>query len=156
MKPHMTMDDGADLCLDDPREAQGSHQGHTRWDGRDDNGSHPAPGHGEKRVLRFPIIAVNDAQTKYMFDNRYGTGQSTIDGIIRATNRLVAGSVFVICGYGWCSRGWRWCHGLGANVVVTEVDPLKALEAVMDGYRVMPIAEAAEIGDFVHRPAIST
>ncbi|HPG72331.1 MAG TPA: adenosylhomocysteinase, partial [Syntrophales bacterium] len=100
-------------------------------------------------VLRFPIVAVNDAQTKYLFDNRYGTGQSTIDGIIRATNRLVAGSVFVVCGYGWCSRGLAMrAHGLGASVVVTEVDPLKALEAVMDGYRVMPIDEAAQIGDF--------
>jgi len=95
------------------------------------------------------LIAVNDANTKHMFDNRYGTGQSTIDGIIRATNRLIAGSVFVICGYGWCSRGLAMrASGLGANVVVTEVDPLRALEAVMDGYRVMPIAEASKIGDF--------
>jgi len=102
-----------------------------------------------KGVLRFPLIAVNDANTKHLFDNRYGTGQSTIDGIIRATNRLIAGSIFVVCGYGWCSRGLAMrASGMGANVIVTEVDPLRALEAVMDGYRVMPIAQAAETGDF--------
>ncbi len=99
-------------------------------------------------VLRFPIIAVNDADTKHFFDNRYGTGQSTIDGILRATNRLLAGATFVICGYGWCGKGLSLrARGMGANVVVTEVNPLKALEAVMDGYRVMPIDQAAEIGD---------
>ena len=99
-------------------------------------------------VLQFPIIAVNDADSKHFFDNRYGTGQSTIDGIIRATNRLIAGSVFVVCGYGWCGRGLAMrARGMGAQVVVTEVDPLKALEAVMDGYQVMPIAEAAGVGD---------
>ena len=100
-------------------------------------------------VLRYPIIAVNDADTKHMFDNRYGTGQSTIDGILRATNRLLAGSVFVVCGYGWCGRGVAMrARGMGARVIVTEVDPLRALEAVMDGYEVMPIARAAEVGDF--------
>jgi len=100
-------------------------------------------------VLQFPVVAVNDAMTKHLFDNRYGTGQSTLDGIIRATNRLIAGSIFVVCGYGWCSRGVAMrARGMGANVIVTEVDPLRALEAVMDGYRVMPIAEAAKIGDF--------
>ena len=99
-------------------------------------------------VLKFPILAVNDAETKHFFDNRYGTGQSTIDGIIRATNRLMAGSVFVISGYGWCGKGLAMrAKGMGANVIVTEVSPLRALEAVMDGYRVMPISEAAEIGD---------
>ncbi|MFQ6077907.1 MAG: adenosylhomocysteinase [Thermodesulfobacteriota bacterium] len=99
-------------------------------------------------VLQFPIIAVNDADSKHFFDNRYGTGQSTIDGIIRATNRLIAGSVFVVCGYGWCGRGLAMrARGMGAHVVVTEVDPLKALEAVMDGYQVMPIVEAAKVGD---------
>lgn len=102
----------------------------------------------QKGVLKFPVIAVNDAKTKHMFDNRYGTGQSTIDGIIRATNRLIAGSVFVVCGYGWCSKGLSMrAAGMGASVVVTEINPLPALEAVMDGYRVMPMAEAAEIGD---------
>jgi adenosylhomocysteinase len=99
-------------------------------------------------VLQFPIIAVNDAETKHFFDNRYGTGQSTIDGIIRATNRLMAGATFVISGYGWCGKGLAMrAKGMGANVIVTEVNPLRALEAVMDGYRVMPIAEAVEVGD---------
>jgi adenosylhomocysteinase len=99
-------------------------------------------------VLQFPIIAVNDAETKHFFDNRYGTGQSTIDGIIRATNRLMAGATFVVSGYGWCGKGLAMrAKGMGANVIVTEVSPLRALEAVMDGYRVMPIAEAAEVGD---------
>jgi adenosylhomocysteinase len=99
-------------------------------------------------VLHFPIIAVNDAETKHFFDNRYGTGQSTIDGIIRATNRLMAGATFVVSGYGWCGKGLAMrAKGMGANIIVTEVSPLRALEAVMDGYRVMPIAEAAEVGD---------
>ncbi len=99
-------------------------------------------------VLRFPIVAVNDAETKHFFDNRYGTGQSTIDGIIRATNRLMAGASFVISGYGWCGKGLAMrAKGMGANVIITEVSPLRALEAVMDGYRVMPIAEAAKVGD---------
>ena len=99
-------------------------------------------------VLKFPIIAVNDAETKHFFDNRYGTGQSTIDGIIRATNRLMAGSTFVVSGYGWCGKGLSMrADGMGANVVVTEANPLRALEAVMDGYRVMPIAQVAEEGD---------
>jgi adenosylhomocysteinase len=99
-------------------------------------------------VLKFPIIAVNDAETKHFFDNRYGTGQSTIDGIIRATNRLMAGSTFVVSGYGWCGKGLAMrADGMGANVIVTEVNPLRALEAVMDGYRVLPMARAAELGD---------
>ncbi|MDP2971248.1 MAG: adenosylhomocysteinase [Deltaproteobacteria bacterium] len=99
-------------------------------------------------VLRFPVIAVNDAETKHFFDNRYGTGQSTIDGILRATNRLIAGSNFVVSGYGWCGKGLAMrAKGMGANVIVTEVSPLRALEAVMDGYRVMTISEAAEAGD---------
>jgi len=99
-------------------------------------------------VLRFPVIAVNDAETKHFFDNRYGTGQSTIDGILRATNRLMAGSSFVVSGYGWCGKGLAMrAKGMGANVIVTEVNPLRALEAVMDGYRVMAMGEAAAIGD---------
>ncbi len=100
-------------------------------------------------VLKYPLIAVNDSLTKYLFDNRYGTGQSTIDGILRATNLLIAGSVFVVCGYGWCGRGVAMrAKGMGARVIVTEVDPVRALEAVMDGFNVMPIANAAALGDF--------
>lgn len=100
-------------------------------------------------VLNFPSIAVNDAQTKHFFDNRYGTGQSTLDGIIRATNILLAGKTFVVVGYGWCGKGCAMrARGLGANVVVTEIDPIKAIEAVMDGFRVLPMNEAAKIGDF--------
>jgi len=99
-------------------------------------------------ALKYPIMAVNDAYTKYLFDNRYGTGQSTIDGILRATNILLAGKSFVICGYGWCARGIAMrAQGMGANVIVTEVNPLRALEAAMNGYRVMPLAEAAALGD---------
>jgi adenosylhomocysteinase len=100
-------------------------------------------------VLNFPSIAVNDAQTKHFFDNRYGTGQSTLDGVIRATNILLAGKTFVVVGYGWCGKGVAMrARGLGANVVVTEIDPIKAIEAVMDGFRVMPMNEAAKVGDF--------
>ncbi len=102
----------------------------------------------EERVLQFPVIAVNDSQTKHFFDNRYGTGQSTLDGILRATNILMAGTTVVVCGYGWCGRGFALrARGAGADVIVTEVDPLRALEARMDGYRVMPIAQAAAVGD---------
>ncbi len=99
-------------------------------------------------VLQYPIIAINDAQTKYMFDNRYGTGQSTIDGILRSTNSLIAGSVFVVCGYGWCGRGVAMrARGMGAKVVVTEVNPVRALEATMDGFQVLEIKQAAKVGD---------
>src|SRR5437660_2983158 len=99
-------------------------------------------------VLRFPVIAVNDAQTKHFFDNRYGTGQSTLDGIIRATNVLLAGRKVVVCGYGWCGKGVaQRARGLGSNVIVTEVDPIRALEAAMDGFAVMPLAQAAAVGD---------
>src|SRR3990170_5324893 len=102
----------------------------------------------KKGVLFYPIVAVNDAKTKHFFDNRYGTGQSTIDGILRATNILLAGKSFVVAGYGWCGRGLAMrARGMGANVIVTEVDPLPALEAVMDGFRVMTMAEAASVGD---------
>ena len=103
----------------------------------------------QKKVLRFPVISVNDADTKHMFDNRYGTGQSTMDGIVRATNRLVCGSTLVVAGYGWCGRGIAMrARGMGADVIVTEIDPLKGLEAVMDGFRVMPMELAAPVGDF--------
>src|SRR5690606_2091348 len=99
-------------------------------------------------VLQFPVIAVNDSHTKHLFDNRYGTGQSTIDGVLRATNILLAGAVVVVSGYGWCGRGVaNRARGAGASVIVTEIDPVKALEAAMDGFRVMPLAEAAPIGD---------
>jgi adenosylhomocysteinase len=102
----------------------------------------------DKGVLKYPIIAVNDAYTKYLFDNRYGTGQSTIDGIMRATNRLIAGSVFVVSGYGWCGKGIAMrAKGMGAKVIVTEGNPLRALEATMDGFDVMPIREASKIGN---------
>jgi adenosylhomocysteinase len=100
-------------------------------------------------VLNFPAMAVNDAQTKHFFDNRYGTGQSTLDGIIRATNILLAGKNFVVVGYGWCGKGCAMrARGMGANVIVTEIDPIKAIEAVMDGFRVMPMGEACKLGDF--------
>jgi len=148
-KPMMTMDDGADLVSTIHSRRQdliGEIIGGTE---ETTTGVLRLKAMAEKGVLRFPLIAVNDALTKHLFDNRYGTGQSTLDGIIRATNRLVAGAVFVVCGYGWCSKGVAMrAKGMGANVVVTEVDPLRALEAVMDGYRVMPIGDAAEIGDF--------
>jgi adenosylhomocysteinase len=146
-KPHITMDDGADLVSTLHKE---------RTDLLDDviggteettTGVIRLRAMAEKGVLRYPIIAVNDAMTKHLFDNRYGTGQSTIDGIIRATNILLAGRTVVVAGYGWCSRGIAMrAQGLGAHVVVTEVNPLRALEAVMDGFRVMPMIEAAKIG----------
>ena len=103
----------------------------------------------DRKVLKFPVISVNDAETKHLFDNRYGTGQSTMDGIIRGTNRLVCGSTVVVAGYGWCGRGIAMrAKGLGADVIVTEIDSVKGLEAVMDGFRVMPMEQAAKIGDF--------
>ncbi len=148
-RPQITMDDGADLVstLHSERTELISHViGGTE---ETTTGVIRLRSMAEKGVLKYPIIAVNDANTKHLFDNRYGTGQSTIDGIIRATNRLIAGSVFVVCGYGWCGRGVAMrARGMGARVVVTEVDPLRALEAVMDGYEVMPISDAAKIGDF--------
>jgi adenosylhomocysteinase len=146
--PSITLDDGADLVgtLHSKRQAElknvkgGTEEtttGVIRLRAMERDGS-----------LKYPIVAVNDAYTKYLFDNRYGTGQSTIDGILRATNILIAGKTFVVCGYGWCSRGIAMrAQGLGANVIVTEVKPLRALEAVMNGLRVMPLAEAASTGD---------
>ena len=148
LKPTLTMDDGADLVSTlhtDRKELLPGVKGGTE---ETTTGVIRLRAMAEKGILRYPLIAVNDANTKHFFDNRYGTGQSTMDGIIRATNRLIAGSVFVIGGYGWCSRGVAMrAKGMGANVIITEVDPLKALEAVMDGYRVMPMAEAAPLGD---------
>ena len=148
LKPHITMDDGADLVSvlhtkkkDLLRDIIGGTEETT-------TGVIRLRAMAEDGVLKYPIIAVNDAYTKYMFDNRYGTGQSTIDGILRATNRLIAGSLFIVAGYGWCSKGIAMrAKGMGARVIVTEVDPLRALEATMDGFEVMTMKEAARIGD---------
>ncbi len=150
MKPDITMDDGADLAgeLHSARKAQtkkiigGTEETTT--------GVSRLKSMEKEGTLLFPIIAVNDSMTKHFFDNRYGTGQSTIDGIIRATNKLIAGSVFVIAGYGWCGKGLAMrARGMGANVIITEIDSIKALEALMDGFRVMPIAQAGKVADFI-------
>jgi adenosylhomocysteinase len=147
-KPHMTMDDGADLVSTihkERRELLDEIIGGTE---ETTTGVIRLRAMAADKALQFPVVAVNDAMTKHFFDNRYGTGQSTIDGIIRATNILLSGKIFVVAGYGWCGRGLAMrARGMGSQVVVTEVDPLKALEAVMDGYQVMPMAEAAKIGD---------
>ncbi|MDY6854146.1 MAG: adenosylhomocysteinase [Thermodesulfobacteriota bacterium] len=149
IKPMITMDDGADLVSTLHSQRTELIDGIIGGTEETTTGIIRLRSMADEGVLRYPIIAVNDADTKHLFDNRYGTGQSTIDGIIRATNRLLAGSVFVVCGYGWCGRGVAMrARGMGANVIITEVDPLRALEAVMDGFRVMPIADAAQIGDF--------
>jgi len=149
LRPTLTMDDGADLVSTLHSECRDLLPGLIGGTEETTTGVIRLRSMAEKGVLQYPIIAVNDACTKHFFDNRYGTGQSTIDGIIRATNRLLAGSVFVVCGYGWCGRGVAMrAQGMGANVVITEMDPLKALEAVMDGFRVMPMSEAAPLGDF--------
>jgi adenosylhomocysteinase len=147
-KPQLTMDDGADLVtvLHTKRKAELSNVlGGTE---ETTTGVIRLRAMAKEGVLGYPIMAVNDADTKHLFDNRYGTGQSTIDGIIRATNFLLAGSKFVVAGYGWCGRGLASrARGTGAEVIVTEIDPTKALEAVMDGFRVMSMEEAAKIGD---------
>lgn len=147
-KPHMTMDDGADLVSTihkQRRELLTDIVGGTE---ETTTGVIRLRAMAADGMLKFPVIAVNDAMTKHFFDNRYGTGQSTIDGIIRATNILLAGKNFVVAGYGWCGRGLASrARGMGAIVIVTEVDPLKALEAVMDGYQVMTMEEAAKVGD---------
>ncbi len=149
-EPNMTMDDGCDLVstLHTTRSElipgiiggmEETTTGVIRLRSMEKNG-----------VLRFPVLAVNESDTKHLFDNRYGTGQSSLDAIIRATNILLAGRTFVVCGYGWCGRGVASrAHGMGANVIVTEVDPVRALEAVMDGYRVMPMLEAAPLADII-------
>ncbi len=148
-KPQITMDDGADLVSTLHTERKELLENVIGGTEETTTGVIRLRAMAKDGVLHYPIIAVNDADTKHLFDNRYGTGQSTLDGIIRATNRLIAGSIFVVCGYGWCGKGVAMrAKGHGARVIVTEVDPLKALEAVMDGYEVMPIAEAAKIGDF--------
>jgi adenosylhomocysteinase len=148
--PHITMDDGADLVsavLKDRRDLLDGIIGSTE---ETTTGVIRLKAMAADGVLAFPVIAVNDSDTKHLFDNRYGTGQSTIDGVIRATNVLLAGKTFVVGGYGYCSRGIaERARGLGANVIVTEINPVRALEAAMDGYRVMPMVEAAKIADFV-------
>jgi adenosylhomocysteinase len=148
-RPQYTMDDGADLVSILHSERQALLRNVRGGTEETTTGIIRLRSMAADGVLQYPIIAVNDACTKHFFDNRYGTGQSTIDGFIRATNRLIAGSTFVVCGYGWCGRGIAMrARGMGANVVVTEIDPLPALEAVMDGFSVMPIGAAAKIGDF--------
>jgi adenosylhomocysteinase len=149
-RPNITMDDGCDLVsvlhtrhaakLDDVRGGtEETTTGVIRLRAMVRDGQ-----------LRFPVVAVNEALTKHMFDNRYGTGQSTLDGLIRATNVLLAGRTFVVCGYGWCGRGLASrAHGMGAHVIVTEVDPTRALEALMDGYRVMPLSDACKVADMI-------
>ncbi len=147
-EPMVTMDDGADLVTTihtKKRALLGNIIGGTE---ETTTGVIRLRSMAKQKKLAYPIISVNDAYTKHLFDNRYGTGQSTVDGILRATNRLIAGSVFVVCGYGWCGRGVAMrASGMGARVIITEVDPIRALEAVMDGYDVMPIIDAAKTGD---------
>jgi adenosylhomocysteinase len=147
-RPNITMDDGADLVSTIHSQKKKLIKEIIAGTEETTTGVIRLRSMEKNKALKYPIIAVNDAQTKYLFDNRYGTGQSTLDGLLRATNILVAGKKFVICGYGWCARGLAMrANGMGAQVIITEVDPIKALEAVMDGYQVMPIKEAAKIGD---------
>ncbi len=147
--PVITMDDGADLVSTlhkEYRDSLGDVLGGTE---ETTTGVTRLRSMAAEGVLAYPVIAVNDAMTKHFFDNRYGTGQSTIDSILRATNRLLAGSVFVVAGYGWCGKGLAMrAAGMGARVIVTEVDPVRAIEAAMDGFAVMPMSEACEVGDF--------
>ena len=146
--PHITMDDGADLVSTIHKERRDLIPNIVGGTEETTTGVIRLRAMAADKMLEFPVMAVNDAMTKHFFDNRYGTGQSTIDGILRATNVLLAGKTFVVAGYGWCGRGLAMrAKGLGANVIVTEVDPMAAMEAVMEGYRVMPMAEAARIGD---------
>jgi adenosylhomocysteinase len=147
-KPHMTMDDGADLVSTIHKDRRELLPGIIGGTEETTTGVIRLRAMAADGMLQFPVIAVNDAMTKHFFDNRYGTGQSTLDGIIRATNVLLAGKNFIVAGYGWCGRGLASrARGMGSLVIVTEVDPLKALEAVMDGFQVMPMMEAATIGD---------
>ncbi len=147
-RPQITMDDGADLVSTLHAERQNQIPEIRGGTEETTTGVIRLRSMAQNGVLRFPVISVNDADTKHLFDNRYGTGQSTIDGVIRATNRLIAGLNLVVSGYGWCGKGVAArAKGLGANVIVTEVDPVRALEALMDGNRVMPMADAAKIGD---------
>ena len=147
-KPHITMDDGADVVSTLHKDRRDALDGVIGGTEETTTGVIRLRAMAADGALNFPVVAVNDAMTKHFFDNRYGTGQSTMDGIIRATNVLIAGKTFVVGGYGWCARGLAdRARGMGANVIVTEIDPLKALEAVMDGVRVMPMIDAAPLGD---------
>ncbi len=147
-RPQVTMDDGADVVSLLHKEEKDLLKNVIGGTEETTTGVIRLKAMAADGALQYPIIAVNDAFTKHLFDNRYGTGQSTMDGIIRATNRLIAGSIFVVAGYGWCGRGVAMrARGMGARVIVTEIDPLKALEATMDGFELMPMAEAARIGD---------
>ena len=149
-KPNVTMDDGADLVTAILKEYPELHNKIVASMEETTTGVIRLRAMEQAGVLKFPVVAVNDAKCKHFFDNRYGTGQSTIDGIIRASDVLIAGSTFVVAGYGWCGRGLAdRARGMGANVIVTEVDPVKALEAVMDGFRVMPMVEAAKVADVI-------
>ena len=149
-KPHLTMDDGADLVSTIHKDRRELLTGIIGGTEETTTGVIRLRAMAADKMLEFPVIAVNDAMTKHFFDNRYGTGQSTVDGIIRATNVLLAGKNFVVAGYGWCGRGLASrARGMGALVIVTEVDPLKALEAVMDGFQVMPMMDAAKIADIL-------
>lgn len=148
-KPQITMDDGADVVSTLHSKRKDLLKYVIGGTEETTTGVIRLRSMADRKVLKFPVISVNDADTKHLFDNRYGTGQSTMDGIIRGTNRLVCGSTVVVAGYGWCGRGVAMrAKGLGADVVVTEIDPVKGLEAVMDGFRVMPMEQAATIGDF--------
>jgi adenosylhomocysteinase len=147
-KPDITMDDGADLVSTIHRRPQATHRNIIGGTEETTTGVIRLRALAKQGKLRYPIIAVNDAQTKHLFDNRYGTGQSTVDGVIRATNKLLAGANFVVCGYGWCGRGVAMrARGMASRVIIVEVDPLRALEATMDGYEVMTVKEAAKIGE---------
>jgi adenosylhomocysteinase len=147
-KPQLTMDDGADLVSTIHKDRRELLKGIIGGTEETTTGVIRLRAMSADKMLEFPVMAVNDAMTKHFFDNRYGTGQSTLDGIIRATNVLLAGKVFVVAGYGWCGRGLASrARGMGSRVVVTEIDPLKALEAVMDGFEVMPMMQAAKVGD---------
>lgn len=147
-KPDITMDDGADLVSTVHRTLSAVHRNIIGGTEETTTGVIRLRALAKQGKLRYPIIAVNDAQTKHLFDNRYGTGQSTVDGIIRATNKLLAGCNFVVCGYGWCGKGVAMrAKGMGSRVIIIEIDPLRALEATMDGFAVMPIKKAAGIGD---------
>jgi len=150
MNPNITMDDGADLVGE--LHSKRINQAKKIFGGTEETttGVTRLKSMEKESKLLFPVIAVNDSMTKHFFDNRYGTGQSTLDGIIRATNKLIAGSVFVVAGYGWCGKGLAMrARGMGANVIVTEIDEVKAIEALMDGFRVMPMKEAAKEADFI-------